>query len=98
MNQHLTRIGIAVVSCDARYLVGTRAADVPLAGMHEFPGGKCEPGESPCDCAVRECREETGLHVTPLEELDRPTHAYPHGTVELHFWLCVPEDPAVVRD
>ena len=27
-------------------------------------GGKCEEGESPEDCLLRECREETGLALT----------------------------------
>ena len=27
------------------------------------PGGKCEPGETPRDCVVREVREEVGLRV-----------------------------------
>ena len=27
-------------------------------------GGKFEPGDSPEDCLVRECREETGLTLT----------------------------------
>lgn len=27
-------------------------------------GGKCEPGESPDECVVREVREETGLTLT----------------------------------
>ena len=27
-------------------------------------GGKCEEGESPEDCLLRECREETGLSLT----------------------------------
>lgn len=27
-------------------------------------GGKCEEGESPEDCLLRECREETGLTLT----------------------------------
>jgi 8-oxo-dGTP pyrophosphatase MutT (NUDIX family) len=34
-----------------------------------FPKGKCEPGESDQDCAVREVWEETGLHVELGAEL-----------------------------
>jgi len=85
-------IGIAVVERDGRYLVGTRPDGVPLAGYAEFPGGKCEPGETPEACAVRECREETGLVVEPVELLERRTWDYPHGRVELSFALCRPVD------
>ena len=34
-----------------------------MAGYWEFPGGKCEPGESPAAATARECREEIGLEV-----------------------------------
>ncbi|MGW0900525.1 NUDIX domain-containing protein [Streptomyces goshikiensis] len=27
----------------------------------QWPGGNMDPGESPWECAVRECREETGM-------------------------------------
>ena len=39
-----------------------------------FPKGKCDPGESDEDCAVREVREETGL-VCALEH-ELPTTSY----------------------
>lgn len=94
----MQQIGIAVVEHHGRYLVGRRGDDVALAGMHEFPGGKCEPQESPAACAVRECREETGLQVEVVEELMRVTHSYSHGDVELHFWLCRPIAPDLVAD
>lgn len=93
-----TRIGIAVVEHDGRYLVGTRSDDGPLAGFAEFPGGKCRPAESPQECACRECREETGLNVLPLRLLLNRPYTYPHGTVDLHFWLCRPLDPHSVSD
>ena len=83
-------IGIAVVERSDAYLVGIRPDGVPLAGYAEFPGGKCEAGETPEACAVRECREETGLAVEPGELLERRTWDYPHGRVELSFVLCRP--------
>ncbi len=90
------RIGIAVVEFAGRYLVGERQAGQVLAGHAEFPGGKCEPDELPVDCAVRECREESGLAVVPLRLLEERYFRYPQGDVELHFWLCSPQNPAEV--
>ena len=82
------QIGIAIVEFQGCYLVGTRQTDQDLAGLAEFPGGKCESSESPEQCAVRECREETGLSVIPVRLLDRVIHEYAHAAVDLHFWLC----------
>ena len=92
MTRSATRIGIAVVERGGRFLVGIRPEGVPLAGYAEFPGGKCDPGEKGVACAVRECFEETGLTVAPVRLLDRVTWDYPHGRVELRFWLCRPAD------
>jgi mutator protein MutT len=61
--------------------------------MAEFPGGKCEPGETPAECALRECREETGLDVEAVATLDDILWTYPHGTVHLHFLRCRPAAP-----
>lgn len=83
-------IGVAVVEYQGQYLVGTRGTDGPLAGYAEFPGGKCLPNERPADCACRECEEESGLAVVPVKLLLNAAFEYPHGTVDLHFWLCHP--------
>ena len=34
-------------------------------GWYNGPGGKCEAGETPRECAARETREEVGLEVDP---------------------------------
>jgi 8-oxo-dGTP diphosphatase len=83
-----TRIGIAIVEDEGRYLVGVRQANQVLAGKAEFPGGKCEPGETAGDCAVRECFEETGVPVVAVRLLDQIEHEYPHARLALEFWLC----------
>lgn len=36
-------------------------------GKVNMPGGKVDPGETPEECAVRECREEVGITVSGLE-------------------------------
>lgn len=73
-----------------KFLVGVRGPEQVLGGCAEFPGGKCEADESPRDCAIRECGEETGLAVTTIRLLKQITFSYPHGDVDLHFWLCRP--------
>ena len=86
-----TLVGIAVVEWKGRFLVGTRDGSGPLAGFDEFPGGKCRSGETQAAAAVRECREETGLDVFAVDLLMHRTFHYPHGAVDLQFWLCRPQ-------
>lgn len=81
-------IGIAIVVERGQVLVGIRGPDSPLPGYAEFPGGKCEPDEPPAECALRECREETGLDVQIIDPLVETFWEYPHATVRLHFFLC----------
>ncbi|MDX1967060.1 MAG: (deoxy)nucleoside triphosphate pyrophosphohydrolase [Planctomycetaceae bacterium] len=88
MSHSPLRVGIAIVVHDGRYLVGVRPEGKSLAGYSEFPGGKCEPGESSDICAIRECFEETGLIVIADELLLEHRHRYPHGELDLGFWRC----------
>src|SRR4051794_17849160 len=89
-DERTVRVGLALVRRRGRFLVRRRPAGTPLAGCWEFPGGKCEPGESPESAARRECLEETGLEVRigPLRETI--CHTYPHGRVELWFFDAEP--------
>ena len=70
----------------------------PLPGFAEFPGGKCQAGESPAACAVRECAEETGLRVDVVELLLNRPYDYPHAHVDLHFFLCRPANASDVAE
>ena len=82
----------AVVERDGRFLVTRRQRGVHLEGYWEFPGGKCEPGESLDACLCRELREELGTDATIGAELLAVTHEYADRIVELHFIDCVLSD------
>ncbi|GIW95922.1 MAG: NUDIX hydrolase [Pirellulaceae bacterium] len=88
-----SRIAIAVVQWQDRFLVGRRPAGVPLAGFWEFPGGKVERGESLAEAAARECWEETGIRVAVVGQYLSEQIVYPHGELVLEFLACVPVGP-----
>lgn len=89
-----TRIAIAIVERPGEYLVGCRPEGVPLAGLWEFPGGKVEADETPREAAAREALEETGITVEVGEEYPLVDYDYAHDRVLLHFFACVPREPA----
>ncbi|HZN32410.1 MAG TPA: (deoxy)nucleoside triphosphate pyrophosphohydrolase [Pirellulaceae bacterium] len=92
-----TPIAIAVVEWQGQFLVGQRPPGVPLAGLWEFPGGKIEPGESPEDAAIRECREEAGLRVEPVSRYPECVQQYDHDRLTLHFIACRPAASAALE-
>lgn len=79
----------AVVERDDRFLVTRRMKGTHLAGTWEFPGGKCEAGESLEEGLQRELREELGVACNVGVEVFRVTHEYEDRRVELHFFACV---------
>lgn len=82
------RVGIAIVMAGGKVLVGRREPHQSFAGMSEFPGGKCEPGEQATDCAVRECLEETGLAVRADRILYHSPGGEPPSRLDLTFVAC----------
>ncbi len=54
---------------DGRVLICQRGEGRSNAHLWEFPGGKIEVGESPCDCLRRELLEELALPVENLREI-----------------------------
>ena len=88
MRQMPTIVTAAVVERDGRLLVTRRLEGTHLAGRWEFPGGKCEEGESPESCLARELREELGVGATVGAEVHRTLHEYDDRALDLRFFNC----------
>lgn len=73
---------------DGRILVAQRPREAMLGGLWEFPGGKCEVGESLPDALRRELQEELAIEVDVGERIAVVPHAYTHFRITLHAFLC----------
>jgi mutator protein MutT len=76
----------AVIEEDGRFLVTERPGGVHLEGLWEFPGGKCEAGESHTESLEREILEELDAPIIIGRELFSVVHTYADRIVELHFF------------
>ncbi len=78
----------AVVERGGRLLVARRLEGSHMGGRWEFPGGKCERGESARVCLLRELNEELGVTGVVREEIYRTTYAYDDRVLDLRFFTC----------
>jgi len=81
----LRRGVVAVVVRNERLLVIRRSQHVRAPGMHCFPGGAIEPGESEAEALRRELHEELALASDPVRLLWRSVTPW---NVELAWWLA----------
>jgi mutator protein MutT len=78
----------AVVERGGAFLVTRRLKGTHLEGLWEFPGGKCDDGESQEACLAREMREELAVEVAIGERILSVSHDYSDRTIALHFYAC----------
>jgi 8-oxo-dGTP diphosphatase len=83
-----TEVAIGIVLKEDQILICRRKIGDSFGGYWEFPGGKCEAGETPVECVVRELREELAIEVTPLIALEAIEHQYESGRVVLYPFVC----------
>ena len=66
-----------------RFMICQRPAHKARGLLWEFVGGKVEPGETPTEALVRECREELAVTVAVGNVFMDVIHTYPDITVHL---------------
>ncbi len=77
---------VAVIrNAQQEVLLALRPSDKHMGGLWEFPGGKCESGESPQQALARELQEELGIEIEHPQPLIQVRHDYP----DLHVLLDV---------
>jgi mutator protein MutT len=83
-----TTVVAAVVERDGSFLVTRRLKGTHLEGLWEFPGGKCDDGESHHECLAREMREELAVEITIGPRILAVSHDYADRTIALCFYTC----------
>ncbi len=97
MHRPKVRVMAAVISREDCVLVCRRPLDKRHGGMWEFPGGKCEPGESDAAAIERELREELAVSVTSVgpawAEIADPLSEF----VIVFAPVCIDGEPACIE-
>lgn len=91
ISQNIIDVVGAIIRDGDSYLVGQRAAHKSQGGLWEFMGGKIEPGETPEQALLRECREELDLEIENECVIDSVVHEYPEKTIRLTLISCTPK-------
>jgi len=85
----MTEVVAALIWDDGRFLACQRPPHKARGLLWEFVGGKVEPGESREEALIRECSEELGVTVKPLDIYMEVIHTYPDLTVHLILYNAV---------
>ena len=91
----MTDVVAALIWNNNRFLACQRPAHKARGLLWEFVGGKVEPGESREEALIRECREELGITVKPLDVFMEVIHEYPDLTVRLILYNAVIADGVI---
>lgn len=82
-------VAAGVIRKNGKTLICSRPKHTASGGFFEFPGGKCEPGETLEKCIVRELKEELGINCIALDRIHVLEHDYPEKQVRVHFLRCM---------
>ena len=85
----MTDVVAALIWDNNRFLACQRPPHKARGLLWEFVGGKVEAGETCEEALIRECREELGITVEPLDIFMEVTHEYPDLTVHLILYNAV---------
>ncbi|MBQ6569582.1 MAG: (deoxy)nucleoside triphosphate pyrophosphohydrolase [Clostridia bacterium] len=85
----MVEVVAALIRRDGRFMICQRPAHKARGLLWEFVGGKVEPGETGQQALIRECREELGITVEPLDIFAELIHNYTDLSVHLTVFNTV---------
>ncbi len=89
-------VGVGAIILDGNRVLLVRRANAPLEGVWSIPGGRLELGETLTEGLHREIREETGLRIEILDQMEVFERIMRDGDdhVQYHYvlidYLCEP--------
>lgn len=83
----MIHVAAGIVLRDGKVFLAKREKHQDQGDVWEFPGGKCESGESPEQALVRELQEEIAITPKSVVLFDTVTHDYGKKKVCLYFYL-----------
>ena len=86
----MTDVVAALIWDGDRFMACQRPPHKARGLLWEFVGGKVEPGESPKEALIRECREELDVEIGVGDLFMELIHEYPDLTVRLSLYhACI---------
>ena len=85
----MTEVVAALIWNQDKFMICQRPAHKARGLLWEFVGGKVEPGETPEEALIRECREELDIVVRPGSVFMEVEHVYPDLTVHLTLFHAI---------
>ncbi len=85
----LIAVAAALLDSEGRVLIQRRPDHKQHGGLWEFPGGKCDPGETVRAALVRELAEELAIEVALADLHPAAFAAEPHPSGELLLLLFI---------
>ena len=82
----MTEVVAALIWQGNKFMICQRPVHKARGLLWEFVGGKVEPGETPEEALVRECREELDVTLQVGKLYTEVTHVYPDLTVHLSLF------------
>lgn len=87
MKKVINVVGAVIVE-DGKILCVKRGPSKSLPLLWEFPGGKIEVGEDPCEALKREIKEEMLCKIEVGDMVEQTLYNYDFGEVNLTTYLC----------